>query len=361
MPVELIDPLNDRRWEEFLDRHPKASIFHTPAWARVIVETYGYRPRYYALVQGSGIEAALPFFEIRSFLTGNRWVSLPFSDHAPLLAGRREHLDELLARATDDLAKSGCRFLEIRSGEEPLLDASGPAADEAPRKAPPLMRLEHHKLHITPLSADVEATFRLLDKRRARWAVRHAAKQGVEVVRDDSLEAVRRFHRISLGTRRKLGVPPQPWKLFENVHRHIIDPGRGFVLTALRGGVTLGSIIFFHHGSTVTAKYNASIKRHLKYQFVEAVLWEAMKWGCGNGFTAFDVGRTAIDNAGLLRMKRHLGGEELPLPYYYYPEAKGVGTIREKSLSYRAMKILFQRMPTVITRPIGAYLYRHLG
>ncbi|UCF05274.1 MAG: GNAT family N-acetyltransferase [bacterium] len=357
MPVELIDPLNDQRWDAFLDWCPNASIFHTAAWARVITETYGYRHRYYALSQGDRIEAALPFFEVRSFLTGNRWVSLPFSDHAPLLATQAEHLGELLERIAADFSRSGCRYIEIRSGEAPLLGAAG----TAPQGRHPFIRLEHHKLHLIPLSEDIDATYKRLDKRRARWAVRYAAKHGVEIIRDDSIEAMRSFHRISLGTRRKLGVPPQPWKLFENVHRIIIEPGHGFLLTARREGITLGSMVFFHHGRTVTAKYNASIKEYLKYQFAEAILWAAMKWGCENGFTIFDVGRTAIDNAGLLSMKRHMGGEELPLPYYYHPEAKGVGTIREKSLSYRAMKAIFKHMPVALTRPIGNLLYKHFG
>ena len=60
-------------------------------------------------------------------------------------------------------------------------------------------------------------------------------------------------------------------------------------------------------------------------------------------------------------MKKHLGSESFPLPYYYYPEAKGVGTIREKSLSYRLMKTFFRKMPAALTRPIGSRIYRHLG
>ena len=42
--VYSIDPLEDPRWIPFLEGHPDASIFHTPAWLQALHRTYGYRP-----------------------------------------------------------------------------------------------------------------------------------------------------------------------------------------------------------------------------------------------------------------------------------------------------------------------------
>jgi hypothetical protein len=44
MSVYEIDPLQDPPWEQFLARHPSASVFHTPAWLRALRLTYGYQP-----------------------------------------------------------------------------------------------------------------------------------------------------------------------------------------------------------------------------------------------------------------------------------------------------------------------------
>ena len=57
--VRIIDPTTDARWDEFVDRQPHSSIFHTAAWARIIREAYGYLPQYYVLESDTGIEAAV--------------------------------------------------------------------------------------------------------------------------------------------------------------------------------------------------------------------------------------------------------------------------------------------------------------
>ncbi|MCK4235940.1 MAG: GNAT family N-acetyltransferase, partial [Candidatus Krumholzibacteria bacterium] len=283
MPVALIDPISDPRWDNFVESSPKATIFHHSSWARVIAETYGYPHRYYALIEGPDITAALPFFEIRSFLTGNRWVSLPFSDRAPILARSHNQMEEILEKVTDDFSKSGCSYIEIRSGEEPLLSPDS----EAPLHTKSFVRAENHILQLASLSEDVETAYSKLDTKRARWAVNRSQRDGVVIEMDNSLDAMQSFSRMNVETRRKLGAPPQPWKLFSNIHRFIIEPGRGFILMARRDGVTFGGLVLFNFGDTVTTKYSASDRRYLKYQFAHALFWEGIKWGCEHGYSIF--------------------------------------------------------------------------
>ena len=84
-----IDPFTDERWEQFLDSHEAATIFHHPNWLRVIESCYGYKPFCLAVEQGERIVGIMPLLEIRSWLTGRRAVCLPFSDFCgPLLLDR---------------------------------------------------------------------------------------------------------------------------------------------------------------------------------------------------------------------------------------------------------------------------------
>ena len=39
-----IDPTKDARWAELVERHPKASVFHTVGWLKTLRRTYGYEP-----------------------------------------------------------------------------------------------------------------------------------------------------------------------------------------------------------------------------------------------------------------------------------------------------------------------------
>ena len=39
--VVAIDPQSDRRWESFVANHPGGSVYHHPAWLKVLEMEYG--------------------------------------------------------------------------------------------------------------------------------------------------------------------------------------------------------------------------------------------------------------------------------------------------------------------------------
>src|SRR5690242_12893147 len=80
--VLAINPLVDDRWPEFIGRHPNASVFHSRGWLSALQSTYGYEPLAFTTSAPSEeLKNALLFCVVRSWLTGSRLVSLPFSDH----------------------------------------------------------------------------------------------------------------------------------------------------------------------------------------------------------------------------------------------------------------------------------------
>src|SRR5271166_5866777 len=80
--VHRFDPLTDPRWDSFLQKHPRASLFHSLPWLRALNLTYGYPVNGYTTsLPDSRLENALVACRVESWLTGRRLVSLPFSDH----------------------------------------------------------------------------------------------------------------------------------------------------------------------------------------------------------------------------------------------------------------------------------------
>src|SRR5271167_440366 len=95
--VHQIDPLEDPRWEKFLERHPRSSVFHTVAWLDALRRTYGYRPVAITTESpGRDLQAGIVFCSVHSWLTGRRLVSLPFSDHCELLVDDVTNLQSML-------------------------------------------------------------------------------------------------------------------------------------------------------------------------------------------------------------------------------------------------------------------------
>ena len=114
--VYRIQPLQDPRWGAFLERHPRASVFHTVAWLEALQRTYGYEPVAYTTSPPDGaLQNAILFCLVDSWLTGRRLVSLPFSDHCePLLDGHTEG-SMFLSALEHDVRRNNVRYVEIRS------------------------------------------------------------------------------------------------------------------------------------------------------------------------------------------------------------------------------------------------------
>src|SRR5690349_3959461 len=116
---EVIDPAAGIDWDGLLSSHPQGTAFHSSAWARVLINSYGHRPFYLHFSRRGESRALVPLMEIASLLTGCRGICLPFSDSCPpLLFGSAEA--EPVLRAIHGLASERrWRYTEFR-GASPL-------------------------------------------------------------------------------------------------------------------------------------------------------------------------------------------------------------------------------------------------
>lgn len=336
--------LEDIRGKDWLIRvreDPRSNIFHHPAWARLVADTYGFRPFVLAVRGQTGeIEAGIPLMETTSRLTGRRWIALPYSDHCrPISQGPRalERLVEGLAALP---SRTGIGRLEVRERLPPH---------------PSFRSYSAHVLHVAPLPADPDA---LLGRIQAmhRRNIATAEKRGVRIVRGQTREHVREFYRLHVMTRRDQGVPVQPRRFFDGLGRDLLERGLGFILLAYSGRECLAGAVFLHWQKTLTYKYGASRREGLPLRPNNLIFWSAMRWACENGFSWFDLGRTDPENTGLRRFKSGWGAEETAL--IYTTNSPGPG----HPLSKRAvslMEAVIRRSPRWVCRGVGELLYRH--
>lgn len=337
-------PLNDPRWLAFIEgERAGATAFHHPRWAALLAECYGYRPFVAATLDGDHVTAGLAMLEVRSALTGHRWVGLPFTDHSPLLAQ-----DEAAAvRLTDGL-------VELRRHRE------------APRMAvhgmlPERTGVQLHcsaVIHSLPLSTDADAVFRTFKKTQVRQRIARAEREGLIVHRAQSRADLATFYRLHVETRRRLGTPVQPRRFFDLLWDRLIEPGHGFALSVYQGPIPIASAIFLEWNGTLIYKYSASDPDYWQLRPNNLLLWSAIRWGCEHGCHLFDFGKTELANAGLRDFKRGWGTIEAPLVY------ASVGTEQSPRSDGRASQLLgslIRNTPPVVGRAVGELLYRHVA
>src|ERR1043166_4459298 len=91
MDIFRIDPIHDPRWPTFVTKHPRASVFHTVEWLKALHDTYSYAPVVFTTTPPhNDLQNGIVFCHVRSWLTGQRMVSLPFSDYCEPLVDSPE-------------------------------------------------------------------------------------------------------------------------------------------------------------------------------------------------------------------------------------------------------------------------------
>jgi len=347
-----------------LPQFRKASIFHQSAWVHVLAQTYGYKPLFLAQVkagEAGGSKAAsilldpaasarppttalLPLLEINSALTGRRGVSLPFTDACEPLGRDLEDIRRLVTAAVEWAHAHSWRRLELRGGSEAFPEL------------PPATTFYGHTLDLTPSESDL---LKQTDS-AVRRAIRKAEQSGVTVEFSSSPEAVETFYRLLAYTRRRHGVPPQPFTFFHNLQRRILAPGQGTIATATFNGQPIASALYLFAGQSVIYKYGASDERHQQVRANNLVMWRAISTFARQGYTTLDFGRTSLDNPGLRSFKLSWGTRETTEHYLLYDcKTRRWITTPDRSTGWHTR--FFQRLPLPLSRLIGSLLYRHIG
>lgn len=343
MRIETIDPIGEQSWEEFLLHAPQATVFHSSAWAKVLYDTYRFPPRYMVARDGDGrIVAGVPLFQV----SGGRFVGVPFSDLCPPLLPDSVEGAALLGAAKRAVEADGATALELRG--QPDLDLESHGFGKG------VTFLEH----IIPLDADVpelEARFRSSVRNQIRKARSHGLTVRVATTRED----MKRFYVLNIRTRKKHGLIPQPWRFFENIHRHAICEGSGHLLLCEHKGEAIAGDLLLSFKDTMVSKFNASDPRFLHLRPNNLLLQSDIELGVSMGCTSLHLGRCEQDNEGLRRFKLAWGSREAPLSYYYYPPNRTGGwTTGGAPLARRLLALFVRFAPLWALRQAGAALYK---
>ena len=336
-----IDPLTDARWAELLERSELASVFHTRGWLLALSRTYGYKPTVFTT---SGprrdLGNAIACCRVRSWLTGRRIVSLPFSDHCdPLLMDETD--DGLLASLSRLGDREGAKYIELRprQGIHALPEACGFRQADC---------FAHHSLD---LRCGLEAIFSRFHKDCIQRAIRRAERDKLvcESGRDEG--AIRKFYSLMVRTRRRHGLPPQPMQWFRNLADCLGDAMQ--ILIASREGRSVAGLLALTYKRSATYKYACSHEDFRSLGAGPFLLWQLISRAKALGADELDLGRS--NTAGLMTFKERWGARRTPL--VYWRSASG----EPEALEYAARPTLhavIARTPARVLAVAGSVLYR---
>ncbi len=340
-----VDPLRDRRWNNFVERHPRSSVFHRAEWLRALKWAYDYEPTTISSCSpDSLLTNAIVFCRVRSPWTGNRLVSLPFSDHCEVLANSGGEAGFLLSHLQSLVDGRNWRYAEVR----PL--SSTPWAEKW------LAADSSYFLHKVDLRPDEKELFAGLHNSCVRRKIRRAQHEALRVDQGTSGKLLPQLYRLLQMTRRRHGLPPQPLKWFRSLADSFGD--RLKIRIASKGNIPIAGILTLSHRKTITYKYACSDARFQSLGGNALLLWNTICEAKAEGFEELDLGRSSISDAGLVAFKERWGAEKLVLTYLRYPAAPHKPAA---AWTARAMMRMASMAPNVALTLAGNLLYRHMG
>lgn len=348
MAVYVIDPLTDQRWSEFVDQHPHSSVFHCVGWLESLWRTYGYKPVAFTTSSpNERLANGLVCCEIRSWLTGKRLVSLPFSDHCDQLADSEQSRMDLL-RSVENRVGSEFKYAEIRP-----INFSSALLEKNWR---PCVQFSHHKLS---LDQSLDDLYRNLHKNCIQRKVRRAEHEGLDYSNGRSETQLRHFYDLLLRTRRRHRLPPQPLSWFQNLIATMGD--RLTIRVVLKGSNPAAAILTLLHKETITYKYGCSDERCNRYGGMPFLFWMAIQEAKKEGMREFDLGRSEPGNFGLIQFKDRLGARQSPLIYRicgHESRSQWVAHLARYGVPPLPVSVL--RLPRAFLSATGKLFYKHM-
>ena len=349
MKTFTLDPVRDPRWERFVERHARASIFHSRGWLQALQRTYRYKPVVYTTASESEeLRNGIVFCHINSLLTGRRLVSLPFSDYCDPLVDSREELESLLTAVSDVARKRGCKYVETRpSRGTDLMSGYGSGMVED----------RSCYLHTLDIRSEPEDLFRSFHRKAVQQPIKRAEREGVLFENGRSPQLVQKFYRLLIRTRRRHSMPPQPMGWFQN----LVDClGKQLTIrVASKDGKPIASILTLSFNKQVYYKYGCSDERLHSVGGFQLLLWQAIKAEREQGAQVLDMGRSDLDQASLVTFKERWGCARTLMTYYRWPRCDHSSTARKwvgQLASYA-----FARLPDSLLTAAGRLLYPHMG
>jgi len=345
-----LDPVEDARWVQLVQKHPKASVFHTVGWLKALRETYGYEPVVFTTSSPAGeLKNGLVFCRVNSWLTGKRLVSLPFSDHCEPLCHSMDELNFLALQLQAALKDKRWKYVELRPIDAIPAEAS---------RAAGFLPSARYFLHILDLRPDLDDVLRGLNKDSVQRRIQRAQRAGIAERCGTSEDLLKDFYTLSVKTRGRHSLPPQPYVWFQNLI-HFQEKALE-IRVAYKDEIPIAAILTLRFRETVCFKYGCSDVRFHQLGATPWLLWNAIAAAKLAGAVEFDMGRTELSHAGLLAFKNHWNPNPKRLVYWRFP-----GTSRPSGSAdgwkMKMAKRIFSWTPDSLLTIAGNLIYRHIG
>lgn len=338
MKVRQLEQVDVDSWQQYVNSHPGATLYHEIGWRHAVEETYGHKPYYLLAEEADRICGVLPMFLIRSVSLKKRLISVPFAPYGGICADDAAASDLLAAEALKLAHTLGARYCELRD-----IHANDLYAGYKPAS--------YYVTDIVDLSPGMERVWEGVNKNVKR-KVNKGIKSGLKFSVGQDRDAVSGFYDLYAHTMSRLGTPVHSKSFFMNIQKHLPV----YVANVEYEGQVISSLYLLRHKATMIYGWGASLQEYLKLSANAFNYWNSMCFSHDLGLTKYDFGRSLV-GSGNYHFKEGWGAVEVPLTYHYYPPSNAAEPPQSQ---YGKLASVWSRLPVGLSRLVGPELRKYV-
>jgi CelD/BcsL family acetyltransferase involved in cellulose biosynthesis len=354
LEIKTLDQAEAAGWNAMVGEHPMGSVFQHTAYARMLLATFKHLDLHYlTLVDAQGaIKGGLALSLVKSWLTHNRLVAMPFAFYSDPMVESGEQMKAVFDGIVPLFRKTGARYVEIKAHR------SVPLLIQGDKMTP----VYYHKTYFLDLAEGLDAAWEKFHRTGVKQKIRRAESCGITVRPADSEADVRTFYDLLAVGRRRLGLPPQNWEYFQNIWRHLVPMKMVHFTMAQKGDQTVGALCSFLFKDTMYLAYIGTLEEFQPEGVGQALWWDALQKATREGFRYVDLGKTSPHDEGLITYKTRWNAIEQEVPSFYYPcPTRSAMYYDDSSKSHQWARKAWKAMPPRVARFAARAAYRHMG
>jgi hypothetical protein len=344
---------DEAAWRSYVARTPNSTVYHSWAWRAIFEKSFGYRS-WLLLAQDEtdgNVVGVLPLFLVSSVLS-RKLVAVPFRDRGGPLWDSEAALSGLIAEAKRIADRANANSIELKSLQSfppDLIESHG-------------LLERRYWVHscVDIRDVGIEQVWNKIGP-KTRNMVRQAELDGlvfVDATADGSF--LDEWYHLHLVTQKRLGLPPFPFKFFQNMATELCKTGEIAMLVVRRESVPLAATILLLHKNTGIYGYAASETKRQQYRPNDFMLFNSIKWLIAHDYRQFDLGSDSPNQESLLFFKRKWLATQNVIPTYTTGAASH--SFSDSSAGYYpAIRKCFSYLPLAMLSRMGGVITKYFG
>lgn len=316
--------------ERVLATAANATVFHTAAWNRLLVEQFGLRDVTLLATVDDEPVGLYTYYPLSNHLCRSSLVNLQSAYGGPLAT-----LDD--PRIVAELLGEGERLQPFHAFQV----WTPPGLDLTPFREMGY-GIQELQTPVLSLAGGEDGVWSKLHRNKRR-AIAKATQRGVTIEAGDRA-AVDEYYGLVSETLGQAGIEVLPKAFYERLLKCLGPLGNARLFLARFEGSTVAGAIILYHGDTAYGWDMGWRRQHANLGANDLLNWEAMRLACRDGYRQYDLLRLDADQLpGIAQWKSGFGGDILPC-YFAWKRLPGHRVWRALTrLSRPAMLLAFLR------------------